>query len=368
MVKNIYTLLGSFILVAALLMACQPKEITSAKVYKQQKDWDNAIVQLEKAIVAYPTNAEAHFLLGEAYGEKQRWADMRKEFDESLKIGPAHANDIKYYRDKYWVENFNKGVGLFNKDDMEGSIKSLQIAETIDSSRPESYRNMAVAYVRLDKMDEAIESYRKALAVDDKHVETLNNMGLTLFQMNKFEDAISTFEKVIAIDPSNEKAISRLAIAYDRLGQADKAIAAYENALKNDPENSDLLFNYARLFYQKEEYSKAISILEKVVADNPDDYESLLSVGDSYLRIGESFKNDANKLDADGGDMKKVEELRGHATESYSKAIKYLEKAVVIKGDVPTIWHNLGVAYINAGRVEEGTKAFEKAEAMKSGK
>ncbi|KAA3619956.1 MAG: tetratricopeptide repeat protein [Calditrichaeota bacterium] len=368
MLKNIYTILGVLVLVSAMLVGCQPKEITSAKVYKQQKDWDNAIVQLEKAVVAYPANAEAHFLLGEAYGEKKRWADMTKEFDESLKIGPAHENDIKYYRDKYWVESFNKGVELFNKEDLDAAVASLKLAELIDASRPESYRNIAVAYVRQDKLDEAIEAYQKAINVDDKHVETINNMGLTYFQMNKFEDAINTFNKTLAIDPSNEKAISTLAFSYDRLGQADKAIGAYETALKNDPDNADLLFNYARLFYQKEEYKKAISILEKVVSNNPNDYESLLSVGDSYLRIGEDFKNDANKLDADGGSTKKIDELRNLAKESYSKAIKYLERAVGIKDNVSTIWHNLGVAYINAGRVEEGTKAFEKAEALKSAK
>ncbi len=368
MVKNIYTLLGSFILIAALLVGCQPKEITSAKVYRQQKDWDNAIVQLEKAIVAYPTNAEAFFLLGEAYGEKQRWADMSKAFDESLKLDPAFEKDIKYYRDKYWVESFNKGVSKFNKNDMDAAIKMLKQAEMIDHTRPEAYRNLAVAYVRQDKMDEAIEAYKKALSIDDKHIETLNNMGMTYFQMNKYEEAVDTFKKVIAIDPANEKAISTLAFAYDRLGQADKAIAAYETALGNDPENADLLFNYARLFYQKGEYNKAISILEKVVADKPDDYESLLSVGDSYLRIGENFKNDANKLDADGASTKKIDELRAHAKDSYTKAIQYLEKAVEIKGEVPSIWHNLGVAYINAGLVEKGTKAFEKAEALKSGK
>ncbi|MCA9732450.1 MAG: tetratricopeptide repeat protein [Deferribacteres bacterium] len=365
MVKNIYSILGVLILVAAFLVGCQPKEITSAKVYKQQNDWDNAIVQLEKAVQTYPANAEAHYLLGEAYGEKKRWAEMSKEFGESLKINSAHENDIKYYRDKYWVENFNKGVELFNKDDMEGSVSSLNTAVTIDPARPESYRNLAVAYVRLDKMDEAIDAYKNAINVDPKHVETINNMGLTYFQMNKFEDAIETFKKVLEIDPSNEKAISTIAFSYDRLGQTDKAIAAYENALKSEPDNADLLFNYARLFYQKEDYNKAISILEKVVENNPDDYESLLSVGDSYLRIAESFKNDANKLDADGGSTAKIDELRGLAKESYEKAIKYLERAVSIKDDVSTIWHNLGVAYINAGRVEDGTKAFEKAEALK---
>ena len=365
MAKRAYLILGVLILAGLILVGCQPKELTSAKVYKQQNDWDNVIVQLEKAVQLYPENAEAHFLLGEAYGQKGRFAEMSEQFDASMKIAPTFEQDIKYYREKYWVDNFNNSVKTFNEGNMDKTIEILKTAAQIDPTRPETYRNMAVAYFQLDSLDESLVAYDKAIAIDSSDIETLSNKGLTLFQMKKYEESIDVFKKVIEMDPVNDKAVANIALAYDQLGETDKAIAAYEDALKTAPDNADLLFNYARLFTQKGEFEKAIGILEKVIAANPDDYESLLVVGDAYLRMGEEFKAKAGDMDVEGKPEKQVDAMRKRAKDTYAKSVVYLEKAVALKDDVASIWHNLGVAYINAGDVEKGTKAWEKAEALK---
>jgi Flp pilus assembly protein TadD len=52
------------------LWACQSKEVTSAKVYIQQGDWNKAIEQLQIAVQTYPNDPEAHYLLGRGYAEK----------------------------------------------------------------------------------------------------------------------------------------------------------------------------------------------------------------------------------------------------------------------------------------------------------
>ena len=67
-------------LLPILLLGCQPKEISSAKIYIQKRDWQKAIELLEQAVVAHPNNPEAHFLLGKAYGDKSRFKDMKKQF------------------------------------------------------------------------------------------------------------------------------------------------------------------------------------------------------------------------------------------------------------------------------------------------
>ena len=41
-----------------ILASCQSKNLTSAKIYIQQDDWDGALEQLEWAVEATPDNAE----------------------------------------------------------------------------------------------------------------------------------------------------------------------------------------------------------------------------------------------------------------------------------------------------------------------
>ena len=55
--------------VFALFTGCQDTYTTSAKVYMQQNNYDKAIEQCLLAIDQIPNNAEAYYVLGQAYGQ-----------------------------------------------------------------------------------------------------------------------------------------------------------------------------------------------------------------------------------------------------------------------------------------------------------
>jgi tetratricopeptide (TPR) repeat protein len=46
------------VLAVTLFLGCQTKEVTSAKVYQQQGNWDKMIEQLEQAVKIYPKDAK----------------------------------------------------------------------------------------------------------------------------------------------------------------------------------------------------------------------------------------------------------------------------------------------------------------------
>ena len=348
----------------SVMWACQPKEVTSAKVYIQQNDWDKAIEQLEAAVAVTPENAEAQYLLGQGYGKKGRFEDMNRAFDASLAAANTFEQQIKFEREKYWVEYFNKGVNAFNEENVDNAIQAFETAALVNSEKPENYRNLAVAYLRKDQFDKAEENYKKALAVEPEHVETLVNFGIAYYNAGKFAESIEQFEKALEQDPNNSDAISTLGLAYDQLGESDKAIQAYETALKANPDNNDLKFNYARLFYNKSEYLKAIEQFESILAANPDDFEALLSTGDSYLRMADKIRTEAKELEEKNEDDPKIAEMRAKMKELYKKSIPFLEKASEIKPDNKNLWYNLGIAHMQAGDAEKGKAAFEKPEAM----
>ena len=141
-----------------LFVACQTKEVTSAKVYIQQDNWDKAIEQLEMAVSMYPNDAEAHYLLGEGMAQKQNWERMNEMFDKSLAIAPTFEAQIKNTRDKNWVSQFNGGVAKMNNNDVEGAVANFTTAVRIDPSRSDAYKTLGIAYTRLDDLDKAKES------------------------------------------------------------------------------------------------------------------------------------------------------------------------------------------------------------------
>ena len=95
---TVFALIG---LVVLLLLACQSKQVISAKVYLEQEEWDKAIEQLEQAVQLYPTDAEAYYLLGKAYANQGEREKMNEVFDQSLKLSPKFKQQIKAIREKY---------------------------------------------------------------------------------------------------------------------------------------------------------------------------------------------------------------------------------------------------------------------------
>ena len=56
------------------IIGCASEELTSARLYIQQKNWDKAAEFLEKAMVVEPNNPEIPYLLGKLiYAKGKEW-------------------------------------------------------------------------------------------------------------------------------------------------------------------------------------------------------------------------------------------------------------------------------------------------------
>ena len=348
-----------------LFLACQTKEVTSAKVYIQQDNWDKAIEQLEKAVTLYPGDAEAHYLLGEGYGNQGNWAKMNEMFDKSLAIGPAFEPQIKSVREKYWVTTFNSGVNRINGEDTEGALKQFKTCLQIDPKRAEAYKNLAFTYMRLDSLQEAKATYIKFLEIEPTNVVTIHALANLNFQLKKYDEVVELETKVLELNPQDSDAVANLALAYDFLGEKEKAMATYEKAIKDSPDDKDLVFNLARLHYVNGEYDKAVSLFQKVIAIDPEDFDSNLNVGNAYLQMADEYRKSLVKREEAGEDVSQAD--LDKLKEYYRQSIPYMEKASEKKPENANIWNNLGVAYIQAGNAVKGKECFDKAEALKAG-
>ncbi|HNW58467.1 MAG TPA: tetratricopeptide repeat protein [bacterium] len=368
--KKISSLILPVIVLVALftIMGCQTKEVTSAKVYISQNNWDKAIEQLEQAVQIYPNDAEARYLLGEGYGNKGMWEKMNEMFNQSAALAPTFATQIKNTREKYWVTTFNQGVSRVNAKegqtpDVEGAIKEFSAAIKIDPSRVEAYKNLAYSYLRNNNTPAAVSAYETYLAINPKDISILNEVTRLYMESKDYPKAEATAQKTLAIDAANLDAISNLAMAYDLSGQNDKALQTYETALAKNPTDQDLIFNLARLHYLNKGYDKAIELFQKVISLSPDDYDANLNVGNAYLTMADDLRKslvekETAKQTVTDADVAKLKEF-------YKAAIPFLEKAIAVKPDNSAVYYNLGVAYINIGDQAKGAEFFNKAEQLR---
>ncbi len=368
--KRFFSRILPIVMLVALvtLTGCPTKEVTSAKVYISQNNWDKAIEQLEQAVQITPNDAEAHYLLGEGYGNKGMWDKMNQMFNTSLSLAPTFATQIKNTREKYWVSSFNQGVSKVNAKegqtaDLEGAVKEFTAAITIDPSRVEAYKNLAYSYLRSNNTASAIAIYEKYLGINPKEVAILNEVTRLYMETKDYPKAEEAAQRTLAIDSANLDAISNLAMAYDLSGQNDKALATYESALAKNPNDQDLIFNLARLHYLNKAYDKAIELFQKVISLSPEDYDANLNVGNAYLTMADDLRK--SLVDKETAKQTVAETDVAKLKEFYKAAIPFLEKAIAVKPENSAVYYNLGVAYINIGDQAKGAEFFNKAEQLR---
>jgi tetratricopeptide (TPR) repeat protein len=351
--KRSLQIIGAILMIATVFMACQTKEVTSAKVYIQQNNWEKAIEQLELATKNYPNDAEAWYLLGEGYGTQEEYEKMVNTFE----------SEITAAKDKYWVNNFNSGVKAINNEDLEGAINAFETAIMIEPERPEAYNNLAITYMRTEDTDKAMDTYERLIKVKPQDVKAMNDLARLYIQEKQYQNAVEVEKKALEIEPSNADAIYSLAMAYDYLGEKDKARAEYQKALEANPKDVDVLFNVARLYFMDGEYDQAIGLFKRVIEQNPDDYDSNLNVGNAFLTMADEYRK--TLVEKERNEETITEEEADRLKDMYQQAIPYLEKALSIRDSDPNVWNNLGVAYVNVGNTEKGQEAFDKAETLR---
>lgn len=362
--KRAYLILSLLLISVGLLImvGCQSKEVTSAKVYIQQDDWDKAIEQLESAVQLYPADGEAHFLLGQGYGKKGLFEKMVKEFQQAVKVNPLMEKNVQQETAFHWTNEFNNGVKSYKESDLNLAAKHFQTAVMIDSSRGDAYKNLASCYQAMDSVNHAVVIYQEWLKHSPKDVEAMLRLHGWFIRLEKVDEGIQILNKAREVAPENVDVLSALAISYDMKGETDKAFEIYNQALAKNPENVDLLFNLGRLYFLQGNYEKAIENFNSVITKNPDDFESNLNVGNAYLSIADKMSTDLRVKEEEKG--KEIPEERTKIKELYRLSIPYLEKALEIKPDNANAWNNLGVAYIRTDNLQKGQDAFKKAEEL----
>lgn len=317
--------------------------VTSAKVYMQQNNYDKAIEMSQLALAQNPKNAEAYFVLGQAYGAKGMYREMNEAFNKCLEISKAHDKDVQFYKERFYADLFNSGVDNIHKGNLDKAVEKFQLTIEILPQRIDGYKNLAYTYTQLQQDSLAIETYKKAIQIDSSDMELHTFLGILYYRNKKYEQSISAFQPILTkADPQSKsysEALYYTAYSYDLLGQSEKAIETYNSALKASPDDKDLLFNLGRLYYMQTNYENAITYFEKVLSVDSTDFDANINIGNSYIQL-----------------------------KKFKEALPYLERATRLQPKNPNAWYNLAVALVNLGDTKRGTEALKKSEELQKEK
>jgi tetratricopeptide (TPR) repeat protein len=363
---------------------CGSTEITSAKLYIQQKNWVKAIDVLQKDISKNPKSDEGYYLLGYVYGEQGNFEGLVEHYDKSLAISQSFSKNISDSRKYFWAQAFNRGVSLYqkgvkstDKDSAEvyydKSIADFKSALKIEPDSGDTYKNLAFVYLskgdniaaveplqQLIKREKALDGYKFLGEIYYVNGTNLNTAGKTEEAKVEFNKSIDVLEEGLKNYPDNPEMLITLSTAYIGANRGNEAIDKYKKLAEAKPDDENVRYNYGVLLLGAEDFANAEIQFKKAIEiksqrENKDYDNAIYNLGVTYLKWG-TYLN--KKADEEG---KVSDEYKS----KYQAALPYLEKAVQMKDANAQTWELLGRVYSVLGMTEDAANAFKKADEMR---
>ena len=375
---------------------CSSTELTSAKLYMQQKQYDKAKEALLKEIEKNPKSDEGYYLLGLLYGDQGEIDLMVDAYNKSLEISDKFAKNISDNNKYHWAASFNKGVSYFNKASktndpdstkmfFDKSVESFKFATICQPDSVDSYNNLAFAYINMGETEKAlepistqIELYKKKYNLTDKSEpiqgdmysglldsyalqgELLTKLGAAADDKDKkneyYNRAIEKMKEAKVYFPDDPSILLHLSNSYIATDRLDIAMDSFREGVEKDPENKYYRFNYGSMLLNSENYEEAAKQLKKAVEIDPEYVNAIYNLAVTYVKWGASLREEAIKNENEEDQI---------YLEKYKLALPHLEKYVQIEPENAQFWDLLFKVYTNLNMTDKANDALKKFEELK---
>jgi tetratricopeptide (TPR) repeat protein len=357
---------------------CGSSELTSAKLYIQQKNYDKALEALQAEIQKNPMDGEAYYLLGYVDGEKGKYSDMMDAFNKSLSISKDFENDINSSRVYYWANLFNSGVkeyqnGVNTQDKDSSKIylnkagESFESAIIIEPDSVDTYKNLAFVYMNTGDYDKAEKPLK--MVIDKEHsLDGYRYLGEILYQkgvkqretdsvaaMETFNQDIKILEEGRKYYPNNQDILLTLSNSYIAANKLDIAMDVFKAGVASDPNNKYYRYDYGVLLLGAEQFEQAETQFKKAIEIDSNYENALYNLGVTYIKWGTAI----NKAAEEKGDSTSTYK------EKYQMALPYMEKVAQMKSGDASVWELLGRVYTVLGMNDDAKNAFAKADSLR---
>ena len=366
---------------------CASTELTSAKLYIQQKNYDRALASLRKEVEKNPKSDEGYYLLGLVSGEQGDYPTLIDSYAKSLAISNLYAKDIDQSKIYFWAQSFNQGVALFqkgnsttDKDSMkilyDKSINAFKTATELEPDSVDAFKNLAFVYLSAQEYDNAIAPlqllidkqksvdgykylgeiyYNKAVTFKTKYA-TSHDVKDSVQEMSYYDKAISVLLEGRKLYPNNPDLLLYLSNSYIGAHKIDVAIDAFKAGVEQDPNNKYYRYNYGVLLLGNKDYQDAETQFKKAIEIDPNYQNAIYNIAVTYVKWASDIQKE---LDA------KNDTSTAPFKDKYVKALPYLEKVASMKSDDPNMWELLGKVYATLGYEKKATDAMDKADKLR---
>jgi len=362
---------------------CGSTELTSAKLYIQQKNFDKALEVLQKEVTKNPKSDEGYYYLGYIYAEKGNYSEMVKNYNKSLEISATYKKEVTESKKYYWAQAFNRGVSNYQKGNKmqdkdsvtilyDKSIADFESALMIEPDSGDTYKNLAFVYLskgdnesamkplqELINREKALDGYKFLGEIYSVNGSNLKNQGKEAESVAAYNKSIEVLEEGLKYYPNNSELLVTLSTSYIGANRSKEALDYYKKLAEAKSDDKNIRYNYGVLLLGADDFAGAEEQFKAALDLDPAYSNASYNLGVTYVKWGTAI---SKKADEEG---KANDEYK----EKYRAALPYLENAAQGEDATSQTWEILGKVYGVLGMQDDAQKAFDKADELrKSGK
>ncbi|MBD1826695.1 tetratricopeptide repeat protein [Microcoleus vaginatus GB1-A2] len=324
-----------------------------------QGNYDEALVCLEKAVLANKNLDEAWYWRGNVLIRLQRLEEALACYDKAISIKPDNC--------EAW---YNKASLLAKLQKYEEAIVCYERASSSESRKYACWHTIAALLGKLQHYEEAIASYDRALAIKATDSEIWHNRGAMLGKIEQYAAAVDSYDRALALNPNRYETWYNRGNMLWRLLRYSDAMDCYDRALGIRPDKYEVWYNKAAVLGIMQRYQESIECYDKAIAIKAQDFEVWHNRGAAFDKLSQheaaiaSYESaitlNSECYEAWFGKGESLAKLQRH-----EEAIAAYEKAIAIKPDSYDAWRHVGIVLSELKRYEEAMAAYDRAIAIK---
>lgn len=273
---------------------------------------ERAIQILEGIIEREPSRADAQFLLGLIYCDREEWEKVIPAMEKALRglVGPNASSDRAEAR---------QCLAKAYRDAGEYQQAAIQL-ESLVAAQPTRYKarcELGEVYLVQLEYDKALEQFNAAIDLDDNIYRAYLGAGRTLRQLNRYREARENYEKLLELRDNHPAYLYELGLTYADLDQHAAAQDYFRQAIEliTGDESSPLSEEYEKILSQaytqlglasvaERNYYEAIQNFDRALSHRPELAAAYDGKGQAYRELGklemaEDFFKQALQRDPD---------------------------------------------------------------------
>ncbi len=215
-----------------------------------------------------------YYALSEVYYKLSKFDEALIEINKALDIKPDDEDFLELLASIY-----------IEKKEFRKAVTAYEKIITLDSNYTFGLYSLARLYQELNMPEKAIEIYDRITNLIGYDYDVLNKMYEIYISYKNYDKAIEVLESLLQLDPYNIEIKKLLASLYLNVSDYPKARTIYEELYLLNPEDKGIQTELVKIYFKQNESDKAFQNFSKMLGKDSLGFLEKVQVGELYFNL-----------------------------------------------------------------------------------